>query len=136
MTIAEVTKKYGISRDTLRYYEKVGLIPRVSRGSGGLRDYNEQDCRWVEFAICMRGAGISVEVLAKYVALFQKGDDTLEERKALLVEQRDLLQTRMEDMQRSLNRLNLKIERHEKFFAHRERKKKTRDEEYLRVTVG
>ena len=58
MTIAEVSKKYDISADTLRYYERIGLIPPVNRNRSGIRDYTEADCRWVEFAKCMRGAGL------------------------------------------------------------------------------
>ena len=49
MTIADVAKTYDISADTLRYYERVGLLPPVNRTQGGIRDYTEEDCRWVEF---------------------------------------------------------------------------------------
>ena len=77
MTIAEVSKKYDISADTLRYYERIGLIPPVNRSRSGIRDYTEEDCRWVEFAKCMRGAGLQVEALIEYVALFQQGDETV-----------------------------------------------------------
>ena len=63
MTIAEVSEKYGISPDTLRYYEKEGLLPPVKRTAGGIRDYGESDCGWVEFIKCMRSAGLPVEVL-------------------------------------------------------------------------
>ena len=76
MTIAEVSRKTGLSADTLRYYERVGLIPAISRTSGGIRDYGETDIRWVEFIKCMRSAGLPVEVLAEYVALFVQGDET------------------------------------------------------------
>ena len=57
MTIKEVSEKYGISQDTLRYYERVNVIPKVTRTSGGIRDYQEEDLRWVELAVCMRNAG-------------------------------------------------------------------------------
>ena len=76
MSITEVSKKYGLSPDTLRYYERIGLIPPVHRTAGGVRDYTESDCNWVEFIKCMRGAGIQVEALIDYVALFQQGDAT------------------------------------------------------------
>ena len=74
MTIKEVCEKYGITADTLRYYEKVGVIPTVGRTKGGKRDYSEQDIAWVENAICMRNAGLPVEMLIEYVRLFQEGD--------------------------------------------------------------
>ena len=83
MTIAQVSQKYGVSADTLRYYERIGLIPPVHRSAGGIRDYDETDCGWVEFIKCMRAAGLPIEALIEYVALFQQGDDTLCARKAL-----------------------------------------------------
>jgi DNA-binding transcriptional MerR regulator len=104
---------YGLSIDTLRYYERVGLIPRVNRTVGGFRDYNDEDCGWVEFVKCMRSAGIQVEALGEYVALFQQGDATLDARKQILIEQRDLLLVRLEEMRESLDKLNGKIERYE-----------------------
>lgn len=63
MTIAEVAKKYELTPDTLRYYERIGLLPNVNRTPGGIRDYNEEDCRWVEYIKCMRSAGVTVETL-------------------------------------------------------------------------
>lgn len=113
MTIAETSKKYNLSADTLRYYERIGLIPKVNRTLGGIRDYTEEDCRWVEFARCMRGAGLSVEALIEYVALFQQGDTTKEMRKQILIEQRDQLSVKVEVMKETLDRLNGKIERYE-----------------------
>ena len=113
MTIAEVSRKYEISADTLRYYERIGLIPPVPRTKSGLRDYDEESCGCVELMKCMRAAGVQIEALIEYVALFQQGDDTIDARKALLIEQREQLLARMEDMQKSLDRLNMKIERYE-----------------------
>lgn len=114
MTIAEVAKKFDLTADTLRYYERIGLIPGVNRTSGGIRDYQEEDFRWIEFIKCMRGAGLPVETLIEYVRLFQMGDGTAEARKSLLIEQRDALAARVAEMQATLERLNKKIERYEK----------------------
>ena len=63
LTIGEVSKKYAIPADTLRYYEKIGVIPPVTRTAGGIRDYSEDDISWVENAKCMRAAGLSIEFL-------------------------------------------------------------------------
>lgn len=116
MTITEVSLKYGLSQDTLRYYERVGLLPPVNRAPNGARDYTEQDCAWVDLIKCMRGAGIPVEVLIDYVQMFQQGDSTHAARKALLKEQRELLVKRIEEMQKTLNRLNYKIEHYDNVF--------------------
>ena len=113
MTIAEVSRKYDISADTLRYYERIGLIPPVPRTRGGLRDYGEESCGWIQLMKCMRAAGVQIEALIEYVDLFQQGDATLDARKALLVEQRDQLVSRMAEMQASLDLLNQKIYRYE-----------------------
>src|SRR4026209_980110 len=114
MKIAEVSAQYGISADTLRYYERVGLIPRVHRNDGGIRDYDELDLRRVDFIKCMRSAGLPVEVLIEYVALVQQGDSTIEARKEILKEQRALLAARMEEMQKTLDILDHKLEVYEK----------------------
>ena len=113
MTIAEVSRKYDISADTLRYYERIGLIPPVPRTRGGLRDYGEESCGWIQLMKCMRAAGVQIEALIEYVDLFQQGDATLDARKALLVEQRDQLVSRMAEMLASLDLLNQKIDRYE-----------------------
>lgn len=113
MTIAEVSRKYDISADTLRYYERIGLIPPVPRTRGSLRDYGEESCGWIQLMKCMRAAGVQIEALIEYVDLFQQGDATLDARKALLVEQRDQLVSRMAEMQASLDLLNQKIDRYE-----------------------
>ncbi len=121
MKIAEVSEKYGLSVDTLRYYERVGLIPPVHRNDGGIRDYNELDLRRVDFIKCMRGAGLPVEILIDYVALVQKGDKTIEARKEILIEQRKLLMDRMNEMQKTLDILNHKIEVYEKAVLKKEK---------------
>ena len=121
MKIAEVSEKYGLSVDTLRYYERVGLIPTVNRNDSGIRDYNELDLRRVDFIKCMRGAGLPVEVLIEYVALVQKGDKTIEARKDILIEQRKLLVNRMNEMQKTLDILEHKIEVYEKAVLKKEK---------------
>ena len=113
MTIAEVSKRFGLSADTLRYYERIGLIPPVPRNSSGIRDYDEVSCGWIELMKGMRAAGVQIEALIDYVSLFQQGDETLDARKALLMEQREQLAARIEQMQQSLARLDDKIARYE-----------------------
>ena len=121
MHIAEVSEKYKISQDTLRYYERIGLIPPVNRNRGQIRDYTVEDERWVEFVTCLRSAGLSIEILIEYVSLFQQGDKTNESRKALLIEQRNQLAARILELQKTLDRLNMKIERYDEVLLQRER---------------
>lgn len=110
MTIAEVCRKYDISADTLRYYERIGLIPPVPRTKSGIRNYDEESCGWIELMICMRKAGVQIEALIEYVTLFKEGDKTLKTREAILIEQRDKQLEKMKEIQASLDRLNHKIE--------------------------
>ena len=115
MTIAEVSRKYEISADTLRYYERIGLIPPVPRNKSGIRNYDEASCQWIELMICMRKAGVQIEALVEYVELFQQGDATIDARKEILIEQRERLTAKMNEMQASLDRL--KINGYEKVLA-------------------
>ena len=109
MTIAETSKKYGLTADTLRYYERIGLIPPVPRTKGVVRNYDDASCGWIELVRCMRSAGVQIEALIEYGALCRQGEGTEERRKEILLEQRALLLGRMEKMQRSLDRLDYKI---------------------------
>ena len=113
MKIAEVSKRYDISADTLRYYERVGLLRNVARNASGIREYNETNCNAVEFVKCMRGAGVSIEALIEYMDLFEEGEHTAAARKALLEEQRELVRSRIADLQAGLDRLDYKIAHYE-----------------------
>ena len=113
MTIKEVSEKYEISQDTLRYYERVGMIPPVTRTAGGIRNYRPEDLRWVELAKCMRSAGLPVEAMIEYVRLFQEGNSTISARLQLLTDQREVLLEQRRQIDETLNRLNYKISRYE-----------------------
>ncbi|MDO5297148.1 MAG: MerR family transcriptional regulator [bacterium] len=112
MTIKEVCQKYGISRDTLRYYEKSGMIPEVPRTSGGIRNYGEEELLWIELALCMRRAGLPVAVMAEYLKLFRQGDSTIPDRLQLLTEQRDNLLRQRDQISEIIARLDYKIGRY------------------------
>lgn len=113
MKIMEVSEQSGVSSDTLRYYERIGLIPPVNRNGSGIRDYNEIDLKRVEFVKCMRSAGLPIEVLLEYFKLSERGDQTIEARKEILKEQRKLLATRIAEMQKTLDLLDYKINMYE-----------------------
>ena len=113
MTIKEVSQKYNISSDTLRYYERVGMIPPVTRTASGIRDYREADLGWVELALCMRGAGLPVEAMIEYVRLCQQGDSTIEARMLLLKEQMETLLEQKAQIESTIKRLDFKISRYE-----------------------
>lgn len=109
MTIKEVSKKFNISQDTLRYYERVGVIPIVHRNKNGIRAYTDEDISWVKNAICMRNAGLSIDVLVEYLRLFQQGDDTIHERYELLSAQREMLLEKKKKLEETIDKLDYKI---------------------------
>jgi DNA-binding transcriptional MerR regulator len=121
MRITQVSDRYGLSPDTLRYYERVGLLPPVNRMRSGIRDYSDIDLKRVEFIKCMRNAGLTIGVLTEYVRLVQQGDQTIQARKEILKEQRRQLLARMKEMQDTLDLLDYKIEVYEKAVLKREK---------------
>ena len=102
-----------MTADTLRYYERIGLLPAVNRNSSGNRDYTQEDCRWVQFIKCMRSAGLSIETLVEYVSLFQLGNATIAIREELLIEQRKQIFDKIEELQGTLEYLDKKIDGYE-----------------------
>jgi len=133
MKIAEVSERYGLSLDTLRYYERIGLVLPVHRNEGGIRDYNDLDLRRVEFIKCMRSAGLPVEVLIEYVALVQQGDHTIQARKEILREQRELMALRMSEMQKTLSILDRKIEVYENALLKKEKEMVQAEDQALEI---
>lgn len=113
MTIKEVGQRFGVSADTLRYYERVGMIPPVHRTESGIRDYTQEDAGWVQLAVCMRNAGLPVEVMIEYLKLYQAGDGTIPARLQLLKDQKDVLLEQRRSIDATLDRLNYKIARYE-----------------------
>ena len=109
MTISEVSKKYNLTQDTIRYYERIGLIPRVPRTKSGISDFDDESCRWIEFIKCMRSSGMAIDVLIEYVRLYKEGSNTLEQRKNLLIEQRKKLLKKQEEIKSTIERLEYKI---------------------------
>ncbi len=129
MKIAEVSKLCGVTADTLRYYERAGLLRNIARNASGIRDYNDVNIATVNFVKCMRSAGVSIEALVEYMDLFDQGDSTLAARKALLEEQRDLIAARVADMQAGLNRLDFKIANYETLIVAAEQKMRSDEPE-------
>lgn len=113
MTIKQVCQRYGLTQDTLRYYEKIGVIPQVHRSSSGIRDYDEQDLSWVENAVCLRSAGVPVESIAEYVKLYQAGDETFAARRDLLSRVLSELTEQRSQLDAAIQKLTYKVGRYE-----------------------
>ncbi|MBD3859895.1 MerR family transcriptional regulator [Bacillus sp. 28A-2] len=123
MKIAQAARQLDLSAATLRYYEKIGLIRPIRRDENGIRDYTEDDIQWIEFIKCMRSAGLSIDALREYTALFIEGDDhTLSSRKSILVNERERLLDKQKEIEETIKRLDFKIESYEDIIHSHEKK--------------
>ncbi|MGM5693911.1 MerR family transcriptional regulator [Streptococcus suis] len=108
-TISEVSKKYQINSNTLRYYERIGLLPGIPRQANGNRYFTEANLNWLEMIICLRHSGIPIETLIEYANLLRQGSGTVKKRENLLREQLTTLYQKQANLQRSIDRLEKKI---------------------------
>ena len=122
MNIKKVSEVTGISADTIRYYERIGLMPRVTRNQSGIWDFTEREIGLLEFVRYFRKAGVSVEALIDYVALLEEGEGTEEARLAILKEQAEKLDARLAELQAARERLAYKIDNYQEFISQSERK--------------
>lgn len=129
MTIAEVSKYFDIKPDTLRYYEKIGLMDPVKKDESGRRDYGEDDFRRINFLKCMRMSGISIERLKLYIDLFHEGEHTIPERKEILLSQKKELEATIEELNNTLNYLNYKIDNYEQTLIKKEMEQRHKKQE-------
>lgn len=110
MTIKEMAALAGVSADTLRYYERIGVIPAVTRTIHGVRDYDEVDLEWVQSILRLKASGMTLEMIIEYVRLANQGDSTIEARKNLLKEEQERITAKIEELQGRLTTINYKID--------------------------
>ena len=99
MTIREVASKTNMSTDTLRYYERIGLLPPVPRNAAGIRNYDEYFVNFINFIKKLKASGMSLEHIIDYIRLAEMGDATIQERKKLLAEARETLIEKINSLQ-------------------------------------
>lgn len=120
MNIKKVSEQTGVSADTIRYYERIGLLPRVRRNKSGVRDFSEQDIAALEFIHCFRSAGMSVESLIEYMSLVEEGEGTEKARMKILEEEREKLISHIAELQAAKERLDYKIENYKNIILKKE----------------
>lgn len=113
MNITEVSKVTNLSASTLRYYEKIKLIPHVDRTKNGKRNYSEEDIMLINFIYCMRNVGLSIDTLQEYTKLVSKGESTVELRKQILEVEKEKLINKKKDIENTIDMLSDKIENYE-----------------------
>lgn len=99
MTIREIAVKTNMSTDTLRYYERIGLLPPVPRNAAGIRNYDEYFVNFINFIKKLKASGMSLEHIIDYIRLAEMGDATIQERKKLLAEARETLLDKINSLQ-------------------------------------
>ncbi|MET7985190.1 MULTISPECIES: MerR family transcriptional regulator [unclassified Streptomyces] len=114
LTIAQVVERTGLSHDTLRYYEKAGLIERVGRSTGNQRRYLAADLAWLEFLIRLRETGMPIAEVRRFAELRSGGDTTVPERLAMLREHSAGLKDRIRALRRNASALDDKIDHYER----------------------
>lgn len=99
MTIREIAAKTNMSTDTLRYYERIGLLPPVPRNAAGIRNYDEYFVNFINFIKKLKASGMSLEHIIDYIRLAEMGDATIQECKKLLAEAREMLLDKINSLQ-------------------------------------
>jgi len=122
LTPAQMADRTGVNIDTLRYYEREGLINSVNRSASGHRRYSADDILWVEVLRCLRDTGMSIEQLRQYCALGAQGDHTQPERMELLVQHKQSVIEKITAMQDSIALINHKIDFYKSAIAQTKRK--------------
>jgi DNA-binding transcriptional MerR regulator len=112
-TIQEAAEEMGVSADTLRYYEKIGLLPSIQRTDNRRRIYTEEDLGWVYWLRLLRESGMSIQMMKRYVEITRAGDHTIDERCLILEEHREHLREHIEKLQGFLEKLEKKVEFYE-----------------------
>jgi MerR family transcriptional regulator, aldehyde-responsive regulator len=107
--IKEVSKKFNISPYTLRYYEKEGLLPSIGRGDNGNRLYSDIDLDRLQFVCCMRATGMSIADIKDYIDLSHRGADTVQERRQIILRQKEIIENHIEEYQSLLKAVNKKL---------------------------
>lgn len=114
MTIGELAKKSGVSVDTLRYYERIGVLPRAPRRGSGIRDYGEDFISWLELVGVLKSSGLSLEAIVEYMDLAREGSGTVRERRAIIESSRALLEAKIIALQSAAAEAAYQLKHYEK----------------------
>lgn len=112
-TIKQVAERTNLTISTLRYYDKLGLMPQLNRDSSGIRQFTEQDICWIELICCLKNSGMPLQEIKKFMQLCLK-ENTCEERKEMLEKHRNFILEQIKQLECSLCTINYKLEHYKK----------------------
>lgn len=107
-TVGEMAKLLGVAPSTLRYYDKEGLLPFVERSKGGIRVFKDSDYEWLKVIECLKKTGMKLTDIKDFIYMAMNGDDTIDDRLALIIKQQTAVIKQMEELQETLDTLNFK----------------------------
>lgn len=108
-TIGQAAEKTGLTISTLRYYDKEGLLPFVERTAGGQRLFKDSDFNWLSVIECLKNTGVPIREIKQYIDWCMEGDATLQQRRALFVEQKARVEAQIAAYQKNLEKIEYKI---------------------------
>lgn len=108
-SIGQVAKKLGLTTHTIRYYDKEGLLPFVRKGSSGARVFLDEDVDWLLIVECLKGTGMPLKEIKKYIQLCQQGDQTLQTRLEMFKKQKIKIEEQMATLNHYMEKINFKI---------------------------
>lgn len=112
MKISEVAKLTRMNISTIRYYEKSGLCPEITRNEDGIREFTANDVDWLTLLSSLRETGMPTSMMREFAELYQEGDDTIPERKTMLCNHRKYLKDKQDQLNRCAYLLSNKIARY------------------------
>lgn len=107
-TVGEMAKRLGVAPSTLRYYDQEGLLPFVERSSGGIRVFKDSDYEWLQVIGCLKKTGMQLKDIKSFIKMAMQGDETIESRLALIVEQKEAVKEQIAELEETLRTLEFK----------------------------
>ncbi|ABR35754.1 MULTISPECIES: MerR family transcriptional regulator [Clostridium] len=111
-TIKDISKMFGISIYTIRFYDKEGLLPFVMRNKSGNRVFTESDVSLFRTICCLKNTGMQLKDIKKYIDFCMEGTSTIDSRKELLLEHQEVILNQINELNENLDLIHFKIERY------------------------
>ena len=108
-SISQAAKKFNLTTHTLMYYDKIGLLPTVGKSSSGLRRFSDNDLNCLAMIECLKETGLKLKEIKKYFVLALKGDETIDERMQMMIDQKSRIEQEIKSLKQNLKKIEFKI---------------------------
>ncbi|NGM84142.1 MerR family transcriptional regulator [Paenibacillus sp. 7124] len=108
-SVSQTSLMSGLPASTIRFYEKEGIIPNVNRNTSGRRQYSDEDLLLLELVVCLKDTGMMIEEIKKYTHLIVQGNETIGQRREILLAHKKNVEQQLMRMRENLKQLNQKI---------------------------